>query len=119
MAKEEISNRKEVTEQLPCRLTDKELMEISRQLATAHQKQQEITDRKKSFDAQCNADTKRLAAEIEQNSLKISTGNEFRSIPCVWEYDWDNRKKRLIRLDLEETVRVVDIEPHELQADMF
>jgi hypothetical protein len=119
MAKEEISNRKETTEQLPCKLTDKELMEISRQLATAHQKQQEIADRKKSFDAQCNADTKRLAAEIEQNSLKISTGNEFRSIACVWEYDWDNRKKKLIRLDKEEVVRVVDIEAHELQADMF
>lgn len=119
MAKEEITDRKETTEQLPCKLTNPELMEISRSLARAHQKKQEVSDKKKEYDAQCNADIKRLDAEIEQNSLKISTGNEFRSVSCVWEYDWDNRRKKLIRMDLGDVVRTQDIEPHELQTDLL
>lgn len=110
---------KETTEQLPCTLTNTELLSVSRDLAQAHQDIEATKNRKAEFNSQISADLKKKAADVESLSLKISTGKEFRPVKCVWEYNWEAGKKKLRRLDTEEAVRVVEITEQERQESMI
>jgi hypothetical protein len=115
----ETIEQKETTEHLPCILTDIELLAVSRELARNHQDVQALMDKKAEFVSQVGADLKKKAAEIESNSLKISTGKEYRPIACVWEYRYDTGVKTLRRIDTQEVVRTEAITPAEREQNLL
>jgi hypothetical protein len=56
-----------------------------------------------------------LEAEISVNSRKISTGEEYRIVPCEWEKDFTTGIKKMRRLDTLDVVKEKNIDQSERQ----
>lgn len=109
---------KKVKELLKVDLTDKEILEISREAATAQQ-------RKRGMEADLFGIKQKYKADLEEQENKIqkcadlvNNGAEYRDVDCELIYDWDANTKTLIRLDTKEELRQTKIEPSERQKEI-
>jgi len=108
--------KEQVDEFLPCKLSEKELLQAARELAANTQDMDALENRKKRVNDDIKAEVSKLEAEISVNSRKISTGEEYRLVPCEWKKDFTVGVKRLRRLDTDEVIKEKNIEQHERQT---
>lgn len=113
-----MSDSKKCVEELPCQLTEDEMLERSRKLAGLHQQQLEIEDKKKQAMNEFTARLKKVAGDIHYTSNVISSGKEVRNVECRLDYFWNEGKKVMIRLDTGEIVSDEVIPDYERQQHM-
>lgn len=90
---------------LPCELTEVEILDYSRTLARLTQDLEQMETRKKSAMAQFNDDIARIKSELSSIARKIGNGEEMRQVECQWAYTWALGIKRLLRQDTKEVIR--------------
>lgn len=103
------------TEYLQCILTDKELIEKSRELAKANEDIADVEAKKKDVVADFTAQQKKHEANISILSRIVSTGKEYRNVKCELEKDYKNGLKRLIRLDTFEVIKSEELQQKDRQ----
>jgi hypothetical protein len=104
---------------LDCILTDQELAECGKELARTNQRKARLEAEKKSTASHYKAEMDQCDAEIEQLSLKSTTGVESRMVECQLFYNNpEDGLKTLIRLDTEEKVYTEPMTVDE-RTDMF
>jgi len=108
-----------IRKELPCTLTQEELMSYSREMAKQCQDKNKAESSLKEVKAEFNARIAKHDAEINSISQKISNGYEYRDVDCTWEYFWDGGYKVLYRNDTSAEVDRRPIEAHERQAELF
>lgn len=113
---EERIETKPCEEYLSCVLSDKELIERSRELAKANEDLSDVEAKKKDVMADFTAQQKKHEANIGVLSRVVSTGKEYRHVKCEWEINWTRGFKRLIRLDTQDVVKQLEIDPKERQT---
>lgn len=107
-----------VTKNVPVLLTITELLEISKELARANQDLARATNQKKEMAASFAATQKIAEAGIENLSLKISTGKEYRDVECSVTFDQKQMKKIIIRMDTGEVVETTKLTTADLQEEL-
>lgn len=107
-----------VSRKLPVKLMEFELLNISKELARANQELSSIMNQKKEMNAGFAAKQKISEGIIEDLSLKISTGQEYRDVDCRIEFDEINLKKTLFRTDTDEIVEKVKMTTEDLQKEI-
>jgi len=115
MGLEELIEEEKLEKYLPCKLTEKELMDCARELAKLNQDLSATEDRKKNVMADIQAQIKGLEADINIDARKISTGEEHRPVPCIWERNFTRGLSRLIRQDTKEIIDQKEISQQERQ----
>jgi hypothetical protein len=113
-----MSDSKKCVEELPCQLTEDEMLDRSRKLAGMHQQQLEIEDKKKQAMNEFTARLKKVSGDIHYTSNVISSGKEARNVECRLDYFWEEGRKVLIRLDTGEAVSDEVIPDYERQQHM-
>ncbi len=103
---------------LPCKLTDEELLGISRELAKDSQDIQDIENKKKEVNADFTAQMNRMKSAIEIASRKISTGEEYRDVECSVVLDVTAMKKTLIRVDIAKVIKEEKLTTEDLQQEL-
>ncbi len=103
---------------LPVRLTNEELLEISKELAKDSQDVQELDNKKKEVNADFTAQMNRMKSCIEIASRKISTGEEYRDIKCSVEINVKEMKKTIIRTDTGKTIKEEKLTTEDLQLEL-
>ncbi len=103
---------------LPVRLTDEELLAISRELAKDSQDMQDIENKKKEVNADFTAQTNRTKSCIEIASRKISTGVEYRDIECHVEIYVKEMEKVIMRDDTGKIVKIEKLTTGDLQTEL-
>jgi hypothetical protein len=116
--KSDLVEEKETDEHLECILTGVELIDRSKKLAKANNDAEDLEKRKKDVVSDFGAQKKKIDASIGVLSRVVSSGKEYRTVKCIWRYNYTKRFKELIRLDTQDTVRTVDLSKEELQAKM-
>lgn len=109
---------KDSVEELSCALTDEELLEQSQRLAALHQKKNHIESRKKAAVADFGAQLKEVEGRVSLLSNNIRNKKESRNVECRTDYDWNEGKKYLVRLDTGAAVRESVICEFERQQHM-
>jgi hypothetical protein len=107
--------REECERELSVKLNDKELISYSKELARKQCEKVEKDERKKEIMAEYTAELKKFDADIGVLARKVTTGQEQRTVKCVWIFDWKEGGKKLIRTDTEEVVREETIQASERQ----
>ena len=107
-----------IKKNLPVVLSRDELLTISKELAKANQDLAKIANQKKEVNASLGAQKKMSEAIIEDLSLKISTGQEYRDVECEITFDESDRKKFVCRLDTGEIVETVKLTTEDLQTEL-
>jgi hypothetical protein len=110
---------KEVTEYLPCILTDTELLSKSRELAKANEDLVAVEARKKDVDADLKAQVTKIEANIGVLSRSISQGKEWRNVKCKMVFDYTKGIKQLIRQDTMEIIKSDFLSQSERQESMI
>jgi hypothetical protein len=96
------------TEYCKYTFTDAEITDAAKELARAAQQRASLEQRKKEVDSQLKADIEAQNSIVGRLSSYINTGYEYRDIECRVELDTpEEGKKRIVRLDTEEEVKVV------------
>ena len=96
------------TEYLKYTFSDAEINDAAKDLARAAQQRSNLEQRKKEVDASLKADIEAQNSIVARLSSYINTGYEYRDIECRVELDTPEAgKKRIVRLDTEEEVKVV------------
>lgn len=109
----------ETTRQLRVNLTDKERIELGRQLAEASQRLETIAEDKKSANAQFAADKSAAEAKIGALSNQIGSGYRLDQVRCDWLMDSPEAgKKQLVRLDTKEVIETLDMTDADKQGDL-
>lgn len=108
--------KKNCEEYLQCVLSDKELIDRSRELAKANEDLSDVEAKKKDVMADFTAQQKKHEANIGMLSRVVSTGKEYRYIKCEWEINWTRGFKKLIRLDTQDVVKQLEIDQKERQV---
>jgi hypothetical protein len=104
--KEEVVEENKIVERdLPCVLTNDEIIEKSKALAKAHEDCEALEKRLKDVSSDIKGKIATEEASIGILSRAISNGYEYRMVECVWEFDYKKEKKRLIRTDTGELVK--------------
>lgn len=98
-------------------LTQQELNDRGRALASELNKREGIGNELNVFKAQKKSEIASVDNQIARNRLLINTGKEFRMVECDWIYDWKNGKKTAHRNDTGEVVGREDITDDERQLD--
>ncbi len=107
-----------ITKTLSVKLTDQELLEFSKKLATFNQDLMEAELQKKEVVADYSAKIKSLQASIGSTSRVIANEEEFRKIECQWFYPKGKKIKNLKRLDTNEIVEIKNITQEDRQGDL-
>lgn len=107
-----------VTKNVPVVLLSDELLEISRELAKANQDLARIANQKKEAAASFGASQKIAEANIEELSLKISTGKEYRDVECVVTFDEKSMRKIITRTDTGEIVESQKMTTDDFQTEL-
>lgn len=107
---------KEVTEYLPCILSDNELIVRSKELAKANEDLSTVEDRKKDMMADFTAQQKKIEANINVLSRTVSQGKEYRNVKCKLVLDFTIGKKEIIRLDTFEIIRTEQLSQSDRQS---
>lgn len=103
---------------LPVKLTDVELLDISRELAKDSQDLQESENRKKEVNAEFTAKMNGMKSSIEIASRKISTGEEYRDVDCEVQLNTEERKKIVTRTDTWKVVKTENLTTDDLQQEL-
>ena len=109
---------KDCVEELPCDLSDHELLDYAQRLSNLHQQKLDIEARKKAAVTEFGARTKKIEGEISLLSNNISTKKESRNVECRADCHWSKGKRLLIRLDTGELVSESVISEFERQQHM-
>lgn len=112
--KKDITEEK-TTKQLTCKLPNDEYMEKARKLANLEQDKEALELEKKESNADFNARTKKIEADIGVLTRVVSSGEEHREVDCLWKFNWPVGEKVLVRLDTGEVVRTESIRESERQ----
>jgi hypothetical protein len=103
---------------LECVLTDEEKLNCSKLQNDAINLKTQAEAELKSFSTQKKAEIASADAVIALYYQKISTGKEYRMIPCEIRYDFDKKEKLFIRTDTGEIAKQDIISESELQEEM-
>jgi hypothetical protein len=104
---------------LPCKLTEDEMKQRGKDLATAHTSLKVLEQRKKEFNDQNKSQVAGVEARIEILSQEINTGIEHRDVPCFWRFDDPvEGQKSLIREDTFELIRIEEMNTDDMQSEM-
>ncbi len=96
---------KVIQRELPVKLTDAEIIKYAKELSKNNSDWAEVELQKKSASADFQARINRLKSEIEVVGLKVSTGVEYRSVDCTWNFNTPKKGlKSLIRTDTGQNV---------------
>lgn len=107
-----------IKKNLPVVLTSEELLAISRDLAKANQDLSSILNQKKEMNASYGAKQKMSEGLIEDLSLKISTGQEYRDVECKITFDEKSLRKIVCRTDTGEIVERVKMTTEDFQTEL-
>ena len=107
------------TRELPCKLSDTELMERGEQLASSVELSEKIREQKRAALRGYNVELK-AQEEIQTKLCKaIDTGAEPRNVSCQWHDSTEKPERFLTRTDTGEEIYRRALDPHELQQSMF
>ena len=116
----ELAGKKEkVTQSLPVKLTQEEIVECAKSLAKTTNELRDCEARKMEVTSQFAADLKKLKATTDSISIKISNGYEHRDVECSWSFDYKKDTKTLTRLDTGETVRTTQLTIEDRQGKLI
>lgn len=110
--------RKEKREWLPCKLSEKELKQHSKDLANAYDRSQELNSQLDTFKAQIKSHLTEVEGNIGRLSSLVSSEIEYRAVDCELIYDFKAGKKTLIRKDTGEVIRTDELTSDERQMEM-
>ena len=105
-------------EYLPCILSEKELIEKSRELARAKEDLASAEDRKKDVMADITAQIKKHEANIGLLARIVSQGKEYRQVKCELIRNFTKGFKSHTRLDTGEVLKSIPIETKERQSTL-
>jgi len=103
---------------LPCKLTEPELLKIGSDLVARHRKKSEIEGKLREHNKKVKEGIAVIDAEIEALLIKIETQREERPIDCKIEYDWKKKKKTWTRTDTNEVAKTATLTDLEYQEHM-
>lgn len=109
---------KDCTEYLECVLTEKELIQKSKDLAKANEDLADAEARKKDIMADFTAQQKKHEANIGILSRIVSSGKEYRDVKCKTIIDYTKGTKVVKRLDTFEIVKERDLTQQERQQNL-
>lgn len=104
-----------VVRELPCILTEAELLERGDEMAACEQRVEELKNERRKLNAAMRAQSDRrgeLARIIESKS-------EQRDVPCRWEPDYDAKRYDLVRSDTGENIDQRDMPEADLQMRLL
>lgn len=116
--KHERPPQKEIIE-LPCKLTDSELIECGRKQSETISKIKRLEEELESYKTQKKADITLCESVIQATSDMINTGKTFRSVDCEIRWDFEKGLKTWWRMDTGEQIRECKIPEHEMQESMI
>ena len=103
------------TRKLTVQLTDLEVENYGRELASCLVKIETLNEQRKAI-TQTIDPLKKRSTVLSQT---IEDGNEIRDIECSWQYDWSRSERSLYRLDTGEIVETDIIPEHEKQQHLI
>jgi hypothetical protein len=120
MSKKEPVKRTEekISMHLPVKLTEVELLEISREMSLAHREIERIDQNEKSVRAQFKAEREMAQGKLSRCSNLIETGIEHRSVTCTKVKDWNERIVYVQRDDTLAQVQCRDMTQEEAQMEL-
>lgn len=110
--------RKERTEYLPCKLTESELKDYSKQLANSYDRRMEVEAGLATFKSQAQSQVKSIEGDIGRLSNLVSAEVEYRSVDCEMVYDFIHDEKILTRRDTGEVLRTDKLTNDEKQMEL-
>lgn len=116
---ESTAKTEKVTQSLPVKLTQEELLESAKGLAKTTNELRDTEARKIEVTSQFAADLKKLKATADSLSIKISNGYEYREVECSWQFDYNKGTKTLYRHDTEEIVRTISLTIEDRQGKLL
>lgn len=96
---------KTVTEHLECKFTEKELKELSGDLARYVKELSASELKKKEVMSSLTAEINALESKVQSYAHKVSTGTEYRDVKCNVTYDFNAGTIRVHRNDTEEMIK--------------
>ena len=108
-----------VTQSLPVKLTQEEIIESAKSLAKTTNELRDCEARKTEVTSQFAADLKKLKATTDSISIKISNGYEYREVECAWSFNYKTDTKTLTRIDTGETVRTTQLTIEDRQGKLL
>lgn len=118
MLEEKKEERKTVKRELCCKLTIKELLTYSEELAKDEIDRAEMEARKKDVADEFKTTIAKHTSNIAVLVRKLSNKEEYRQVDCYYVYDWENNSKTLFREDTGDLVKVEEIEAWEKQKKL-
>lgn len=107
------------TEYLKCDFTDAEISDRAKELASANRRRTSIEQQKKEIDSDLKSQIEAENSKIQRLADQISMGYEYRNIDCLVELDTPELgKKRIVRVDTGEEVKVVAMIADDKQASL-
>ena len=104
--------------ELPCELTDVELLTHSKDLAKLNQDLVEKETRKKEVASDYAAQLSAITSTIQVESRKVATGIEYRFVECQWVPNFTEDINELFRLDTGEIIETRAITQQDRQAEL-
>ena len=99
--------------------TEKELLEKGRKIAEAHQETAQVETEFDSVKAQFKSKLERLSSTIGELSNHMTSGWEYRQVPCETRYDDPSQgHKATYRLDLNEVVEIEQMTTLDKQGEL-
>lgn len=96
--------RRTVTRDLPCRLTQDEILDRGRQQAREVVKLQTVQAEKKTVTAELGAQEKKHLEEVHRLARIVTSGQEWRAVECDESVDLRQGVVRLVRMDTGEEI---------------
>lgn len=107
------------TEYLKCDFSDAEIADRAKELATANRRRTSIEQQKKEIDSDLKSQIEAENSKIQRLSEQIGMGYEYRNVECSVEIDTPSiDRKRIVRLDTGEEVKVVSMTAEDKQASL-
>lgn len=110
---------KKFTEKLKCFLTNEEKQALGSEMAESVSRRIEHDKSLKSVTASIKSDIAREDSIISSCSEKIRSGYIFRNVECQETKDFEEKKVRTYRMDTGQVIRERDMDPDEMQKDLF
>lgn len=117
--KEPKLHRKEFTQFLEYEFTQKELLELSKELCKKMIEISEVERRRKSAMSQFKSELDKLVEETNEISRKVNAGSEERNIKCEALFFYDKNEKHVVRMDNGLVIWNGEIPEHERQIESF
>ena len=106
------------TIELPCMLTNDELIKCGKTQSEAISKIKRLEDELESYKTQKKADITLCESVIQATSDMINAGKVFRQVECEIRWNFERMVKTWCRLDTGEQFRESKIPDHEMQENM-